>query len=198
MIFIRLLLSIIFFILLTVKSAFSQPIVKNDTTYQPFLQNLVTEIDSNFHLEKNVDFEMRFWTLISKTMERRLFVLSLNKGKWTSRLFKKTNYLIDKLVEVPLSQTNLEKLWKDLNKNNLLTISQEHELRDKKGNEINDPVHDGISYWFEFTSKKNKRSYWYHCPKMFSEDYRDIKEYKYVVNIITLIYKHCLLWLNIC
>jgi hypothetical protein len=198
MTFNRLLLSIIFFTLLTLKSAFSQPIFKNDTSYKPFSQNLAKEIDSNFHLEKNVDFEMSFWTLISKTMERRLFVLSLNNGKWTARLFKKTYYLTDTLVEVSISQKNLEKLWKNLNKNNLLTISEEFELRDKKGNEINDRVHDGISYSFEFISKKNKRGYWYHCPKRFSEEYKYIKEYKYVLDIIRLIYKHCLVQLNIC
>jgi hypothetical protein len=141
---------------------------------------------------------MRFWTLISKTMERRFFILSLNNGKWTARLFKKTSFLIDTIFEIPIAQNNLEKLWNNLNEHNLLTIPNEYELRDKNGNEINDTMHDGISYWFEFTTKTNKRGYWYHCPKSSSEEYKYIKEYKDVVAIITLIYRHCLLSLHIC
>lgn len=175
-----------------------QPVFENDTSFKPFLQTLVTTIDSNFHLEKDVEFEMRFWTLISKTMERQLFILSFKNNTWNARLFKITTYLSDTLVETPVSQSNLEKLWKNLNKNNILTIPREYDLRDRSGKEIDDPIHDGISYWFEFTTAKNKRSYRYHCPKSLSEDYKYIKEYRNVVNIITLIYKHCLLRINLC
>jgi hypothetical protein len=186
------------FSLLIVKLAFCQPVFRNDTAFRPFLQNLVVKIDSNFHLEKDADFEMRFWTLISKTMERRLFILSQKNGKWTARLFLKTTYFKDTLTEVSIAQVILEKLWEKLNKYDLLTIPGEYELRDRDGEEINDPIHDGISYWFEFTTKKNKRGYRYRCPKSFSEEYKYIKEYGKVVNIITLIYRHCLLKLNIC
>jgi hypothetical protein len=149
-------LLILFVIFFIAHSTYCQPVFKNDTAFHPFLQTIVTEIDSNYHLQKNADFEMRFWTWISKTMERRLFILSLNSGKWTARLFKKTSFLKDTLFEIPVVQNNLEQLWKKLNKYNLLIIPNEYDLRNKNGNEINNPVHDGISYWFEFITNNNK------------------------------------------
>jgi hypothetical protein len=196
--FMKFFLLLLLFNLLIAKSMVAQPVFKNDTAFRPFSQQLVTTIDSNFHLKSNADFELRFWTLIAKTLERRLFILYLDNGKWTARLFRKTSFLKDTLVEITVKQDKLKKLRERLNEYKLLTIKNEAELRDKYGNEINDPVYDGISYCFELITGKNKRSYWYHCPKSSAENYPYIKEYKYIVKIITLIYQHCFLALNIC
>lgn len=187
-----------FFNPLTFNIVNSQPVFQNDSTFKPFHKSLFNEIDSAFKLDKEAQFELRFWTLSSKTMKRQLFILSLKNSNWTARLFSRTVYQKDTLIEISVIQTNLNKLWKKLKKKNLLTIPREEDLVDKNGNQINDPIHDGVSYLFELISTENKRWYWYHCPKSFSEDYKYIKEYKDVVGIIKIVYKHCRLTINLC
>jgi hypothetical protein len=191
-------LLIILFSTLTLPKGFSQPVFDNDTSFKPFLTNFVDVLDSTFQLDKNAEFELRFWTLISKTMERRLFILSKKNNMWAARLFKKSYLPKDTLIEILISQTKLDLLWKNLNKGNILEILRGDDLRNKKGTIIDDPIYCGISYLFELMTQKNKRSYWYGCPKSFSKAYKYIKAYKHVVQLITLIYKHCKLKLNIC
>lgn len=98
---------------------------------------------------------------------------------------------MDTLIEVPVKQNDLINLWMNLNKNNICTISKDYDLRDKTGNEINLAIHDGISFHFELLNTKSKRSYFYHCPKGHSEEYKYIKEYKWVTNIVELIFTYC-------
>lgn len=186
------------FVLFTVNASYCQPKFDNDSTFKPHFSDFVQTIDSSFQLEKNADFELRFWTLIDKTMERKIFILSLKDNVWKARLFKKTSFQKDTLIEIPIAQFNLDKLWKSLNKKGLLNIPAENDLRDRNGKIIDDRIRHGISYRFELMTKNHKRSYRYNCPKKFSEDYKYIKAYRNVVDIIILIYNHCLLKLNIC
>lgn len=196
-------MKITFFILISIVLSFknnirAQPVFNNDTSHTSIFESLIHQVDSSFSLEKNVDFELRFWTLISKTAERRLFILYLKDSKWSARFFQKIIFQKDTLKEVPVSQENLEALWKQLKKNRILTLPHEDDLRDKNGKEILDPVYDGHSYRFELLTKKNKRSYRYTCPNSFSKDYRNIKEYKQVVKLVRLIYKYLKIEYYIC
>ena len=79
---------------------------------------------------------MRFWCTYSKTMKRQLFILTLKNNNWTARLFEKTYFQKDTLLEIKINQNDLLELWKKLKENNVLNIPNESELRDKSGKEI--------------------------------------------------------------
>jgi hypothetical protein len=172
-------------------NAIAQPTIINDTSFFPTSQILLTEIDNRFHLNKENDFELRVWITFSKTMKRQLFILSHAKNKWTARFFERSIYLADTLLEIRLGQEGLATLWKRLKRRNLLTIPKDYELKDKNGNEIEIPIHDGIAYTFELLSPESKRSYSYHCPKSHHEEYPKVQAFEDIVKLIHLIYKYC-------
>lgn len=182
---------LILFFILTALAGYTQPKFNNDTSYRPFYNFLFEEIDSTFRLSKNNEFEFRLLITHSRTMANTLFILSLKNNHWSARLFERTRMRVDTLIERPVNQQDLVKLWKELEKNNVLTIPESHDLRDRKGNEIDLFIHDGMYFRFELLTADNKRSYSYHCPKAYQEEYKYIKAYRNVVSIIRLIYKYC-------
>lgn len=196
-------MKIILFLLIFIIAIFTdnikaQPSFDNDTSYTSIFQSLIQQIDSNFILEKKVDFELRLWTQISKTAERRLFILTLKENKWSARFFQRIIFQKDTLIEVHVSQKNLETLWRQLKKNRILILPDQSDLRDRNGKEILDPIYDGHSYRFELLTREKKRTYSYTCPKNFYENYKYIEEYKRVVNLVKLIYKHLRIEYNVC
>jgi hypothetical protein len=169
----------------------SQVILNNDTSYTPYSDKLIKQIDSTFHLIQQYDFEFRFWIQHAKSVKRQLFILALKDKHWSARLFERTYKGSDTLIELPVKQDGLENLWRKLESNNLLTIKDDSELRDKKGDAPFLKIFDGASFRFELLTASSKRSYVYHCPKGYSKEFRYIKEYKWIVRMIKLIYKYC-------
>ena len=91
---------------------FCQPIFNNDTSFKASSETLYSIIDSSFNLEKNNDFEMRFWCTYSKTMKRQLFILALKNNNWTARLFEKPYFQKDTLLEIKINQNDLNYICK--------------------------------------------------------------------------------------
>ena len=186
----RLIITIVF--LLLFNFGHSQIHFENYTSFKPVFLTLLNKIDSTFQLSKNEIFELRFWIRYDKTMKIQLFVLSLNQKKeWSARFFEKTYCGIDTLIEKPVDQTDLGKLWKELNTNKILTIPKDYDIRDKSGKEINLYPRHGISIICELLSDKIKRSYRYSAPKLHHEEYKYIDEYKWVLEITRAIFIYC-------
>lgn len=171
----------------TLTTCYSQVSLDNDTSYRPLFHSTLKEIDSTFNLSTNADFELRFWSIASKTMERRLFTLTFKGDKVKGRLFKRTIHQKDTLLEIPVNQDNLTDLWEKLKRHNLLFIPDASVLRNKKGEEANLFIHDGIRYSFELITPGRKRSFSYTCPRMHSAEYKKIVEFKQVAKIVQIL-----------
>jgi hypothetical protein len=165
-----------------------QPIFENDSSYYQYNRATLREIKKNFNLETNTDFEFQFWTAYPKTMKTQTLILTLKNNKWKARVFERIRKDQDTLIELPIVQFKLSQLWKRLNRNQICTIPKDEDLRDKNGNEINDPTHDGIFYYFSFVTAKSKRCFSYICPKSFSEEYKEVKAYRQVVEVIEILF----------
>lgn len=169
---------------------YCQPIFENDSSYFQFGQPTLREIKRKFSFETNVDFEFQFWVAYSKTMKTQTLILTQKNNNWTARVFERIRKGQDTLIELSIDQSKLPQLWKRLNKNKICNIPKDEDLRDKNGNEINDPIYDGIFYYFSFVTKDRQRCYSYRCPKSFSEDYKEVKAYRQVVKVIKLLFQY--------
>ncbi len=181
----------ILLLLSTTFSGFSQPVFKNDSLYQPLHTSLLRKIDSTFHLAKNNNFEFRLYVSHPKMIKSQFFILTQKNNLWALRLFEKRYKFDDSLVEISVKQNGLTKLWKALEQNNILTMLDADELKDKDGNGIDDVCYHGTHYFFDLITIINKRSYSYYCAEGLSQKYKYIKEYKRVINIVKLLYRHC-------
>ena len=161
----------------------------NDSAYRPFLKSTYKQIDRKFHLEKAPEFELRIWTNSFVMGISDLFILSYKQSKWTARLFRNTDY--KEIDEKRLPDIYLDSLWAGLMANNVLTIPESKFLKDSSGREAQIGINDGTHYVFELSAGKNKRSYFYHCPQTHAEEYKYIKEFTQVVNILKLIFSFC-------
>ena len=88
----------------------------------------------------------------------------------------------------------MDSLWKELDKNNVLTIPLAQNLVDKKGEILIDQLqtdNNSILYSFELLAKDAYRSYAYKCPLEFSRKYDYISTFKKVSNIVQLILQFC-------
>ena len=80
-------------------------------------------------------------------------------------------------------------LWKNLSENGILTLRKKEELRDSIGNKLDLTIMDGVAYRFQLHNTKGNRMYFYHCPRIWAEDFPKVPEFKKVVNMINLIYE---------
>lgn len=162
----------------------------NDTSFHPFLQTRYNKIDSMFHLIRNNDFELRFWSTYGKNSGWSLFILSYKDSTWSARWFEQTMKGKNVLIEKAISNNSPGKLWKQLTKQNVLTLANSTELKDTTGKDADLPIVCGSSYFINLITPNKKRSYYYSCPKAHSEGYPYIKEFRQIVTIIEMIYKY--------
>ena len=177
--------------ILTAKKSYAQFDFRNDTAFIEVFGTLKNQIDTTYTLTKDFDFEFRFWINYGKLTGTALFVLTNRNNKWSARLFKRKTHPEINLSEIKVSNENLNTLWAKLNANHILSIKNSYELKDRNGNYADIKIYDGTSFYFELITKTKRRNYFYHCPKDCREEYKYIREYKWVLNIINLIYKHC-------
>lgn len=154
------------------------------------------EIDKKFRLQKNNEFELRLF-IFPKWSDNKeglsIFILSFKSGVWNARLFKNA-WLPKQSQEISLKSDELDSLWNELHKNNVLTIPLAQTLVDKKGEILIDQLqndNNSISYTFELLTKDAYRSYGYKCPLEFSRKYDYIPTFKNVSNIVQIILQFC-------
>ncbi len=163
---------------------------KSDASFMTWDTILLKEIDSSFNLEKNNEFELRCWMLSSLNIDSKLFILTKNNNKFNARFFDKNNDNA-KYVEKLIDSRNLSHFWKELKKNHVLTIVDSDSLVDKNGKKLYNTVYGHTAYVIDLITEKNKRSYFYFCPKECFKTYPLIKEFKWFFNIINLIHQIC-------
>ena len=149
------------------------------------------EFDSVFNLHKDVDFAFRFTIVPSTIIPGRqitLFLLTQNHNQWEGRLFKRIN---NKYSETPIDSSTLQNLWSQLLNQEILTIPNAFDLKDKEGEIARTNMKDGTTYYFSLVSKAARRSYSYYSPQSAVEDYPEIEAFKHVSNIIDIIKKYC-------
>lgn len=150
-------------------------------------------VDSLCNLSKNNDFELRISTDISVSRTWRFFVLSFKNNRWTGRFFIKENYTIkESEVDLPIREINpddkkIDKLWGKLKAFHILTIRDQDSIKNAAVEKFRADIYDGIGYHFELITDSTKRSFHYSCPKLFRNEFKDIKEFKWIVDIIIAI-----------
>ena len=187
---------IVLFSLATCIHSFGQFSFQGDSTDMRIQSGAMEEIDKKFHLQKDNEFELRLF-IFPKWVDNKeglsIFILSFNSGEWKARLFKNA-WSHEKSQEIPLKSDGLDSLWKELDKNNVLTIPLAQTLVDKKGEILVDQLqtdNNSISYTFELLTKDAYRSYGYKCPLEFSRKYDYIPTFKNVSNIVQIILQFC-------
>ena len=187
---------IIFFLFACFQRLSAQPIFENDEKFKPFFKRAYNNINSKFQIKNNANFEYRFWAVRGLDMTYVLFILTQKDNKWNIRCFNngwgsdiRSN---DKygLKEIKAADTNLIQLVTLLENNDFLQIPDQRSLKDSLGNRAEVAVADGELYIFDVISKKNKRSYSYHCPDAGIKEYPYIRSYEQVINIIKAIFKY--------
>ena len=162
-------------------------------------------LDSLFRLEKNFDFEFRYWETGLTNISTKAFILTLRNKKWSARYF---HYNKDwqkdgkSLSEVQVDQSKLDQLWELLVHNNVLTLPSQDSLKNRMvkfvidtaflgfGHEEHFAIDDGILYEFELSNPEKKRVYWYGCPQLFLKQYGNIEELFNAVELILLIQRY--------
>jgi hypothetical protein len=187
---------IVLFSLATSVHSFGQFFFKDDSTDMRIQSGAMEEIDKKFRLGKDNEFELRLfvfpkWSDNSEGLS--IFILSFKSGEWKARLFKNA-WSPKQSKEIPLQIDGLDSLWKELDKNNVLTVPLAQTLVDKKGEILVDQLqsdNNSISYTFEILTKDAYRSYGYKCPLEFSRKYDYIPTFKNVSNIVQSILQFC-------
>ena len=187
---------IVLFSLATCIHSFGQFSFQGDSTDMRIQSGAMEEIDKKFHLQKDNEFELRLF-IFPKWVDNKeglsIFILSFNSGEWKARLFKNA-WSHEKSQEIPLKSDGLDSLWKELDKNNVLTIPLAQNLIDKRGEILIDQLqadNNSILYSFELLTKDAYRSYAYKCPLEFSRKYDYISTFKNVSNLVQLILQFC-------
>lgn len=187
---------IVFFSLASSIHSFGQFSFKDDSTDMRIQSGAMEEIDKKFRLQKNNEFELRLF-IFPKWSDNKeglsIFILSFKSGVWNARLFKNA-WLPKQSQEISLKSEELDSLWNELHKNNVLTIPLAQTLVDKKGEILIDQLqndNNSISYTFELLTKDAYRSYGYKCPLEFSRKYDYIPTFKNVSNIVQIILQFC-------
>jgi hypothetical protein len=181
----------------------SQPAFPNDAKYSPMYESIIDSISNTFSLEKNTDFEFRFWITTNKPYYRvQLFCLYQKNNLWKTRVFEEgwkplndtTNVVKYYLVEhrVPdTSQSALKKLLIVLNRNKYLTNPSLAEVKYQKKGDLSFIMCHCYYYTFELISHINKRIYSYDCPVAHSKKYKHIRIFKNIVNITKMVFEFC-------
>lgn len=154
------------------------------------------EIDKKFHLQKDNDFEFRLFIFpkLSDTKEGlSIFLLTYKNSESKARLFQNA-WSPNNSQEIPLRIDSIDSLWRELDKNNALTIPLAQTLVDKKGEILIDQLQgddNSILYSFELVTKDAVRHYAYKCPLEYSKKYDYIETFRKVSNIVRLILQFC-------
>ncbi len=187
---------IVFISLTTSTLSFGQFFFMSDSTDMRIQSGAMEGIDKKFSLQKDNEFELRLF-IFPKGSDNKvglsIFIIFFNSGEWKARLFKNA-WLPEQSLEIPLKSDGLDSLWKELDKNNVLTIPLAQNLVDKKGEILIDQLqadNNSIIYSFELLTKNAYRSYTYRCPLEFSRKYDYIITFKNVSNIVQLILQFC-------
>lgn len=176
--------------------SFGQFSFKDDSTEMRIQSSAMGEIDKKFSLGKDNEFEFRLF-IFPKWSDNNeglsIFILSFKSAEWKARLFKNA-WSPKQSKEIPLQSDGLISLWKELDKNNVLTIPLAQNLVDKRGEILFDQLqrdNNSISYSFELLTKDTYRSYGYKCPLEYSKKYDYIQTFKNVSNIVQIIMQFC-------
>ena len=187
---------IVLFSLATSSHSFGQFSFKDDSTDMRIQTGAMEEIDKKFSLQKDNEFELRLF-IFPKSSDNKeglsIFIISFKSGEWKARMFKNA-WSPKESQEISLKSDGLDSLWKELDKNNVLTIPRAQNLVDKRGEILIDQLqadNNSILYSFELLTKDAYRSYAYKCPLEFSKKYDYISTFKNVSNIVQLIVQFC-------
>jgi hypothetical protein len=176
--------------------SFGQFSFKDDNTDNRIQSGAMEEIDKKFSLQKDNDFELRLFIFpksSDKKGELSIFILSAKNREWKTRLFENAWSPLNS-QEIPLRTIGIDSLWKELYKNDVLTIPLAQEIVDQKGEILIDQLegdNNSLLYSFEFLTKNAVRHYAYKCPLEFSKKYDFIPTFKKVSNIVQLILNFC-------
>jgi len=189
-------LVVIFLLLATSIVSFGQFSFKNDSIDSRIQSGAMDEIDKKFRLQKDNDFEFRLFIFpkFSDTKEGlSIFIMTFKNGEWKARLFQNAWSPKDS-QEIPLRAGGIDSLWREVDKNDALTIPLAQTLVDKKGEILIDQLqsdNNSMLYSFELLTKNTVRHYAYKCPFEFSRKYDYIEPFKKVSNIVQIILRFC-------
>jgi hypothetical protein len=176
--------------------SFGQFSINDDSTDSRIQSGAMEEIDKKFHLQKDNDFEFRLFIFpkLSDTKEGlSIFLLTYKNSESKARLFQNA-WSPNNSQEIPLRIDSIDSLWRELDKNNALTIPLAQTLVDKKGEILIDQLQgddNSILYSFELVTKDAVRHYAYKCPLEYSKKYDYIETFRKVSNIVRLILQFC-------
>ena len=188
--------SIVLFSLVTSTHSFGKFSFKGDSTDMRIQSGAMEEIDKKFGLQKDNEFELRLFIFPKWSDNKQglsIIILSFKSGEWKARLFRNA-WSPKQSQEIPVNSDGLDSLWKELDKNNVLTIPLAQTLVDKSGEILIDQLqgdNNSILYSFELMTKDAYRSYAYKCPLEFSRKYDYISTFKNVSNLVQLILQFC-------
>ena len=164
-------------------------------------------VDSFFRLEKDYDFQFRFWNAGMMTPSTSVFTLTLRNKKWSARYFKPNlNWKLDgkQLVEIAVDQSKLDQLWELLLMNQILTLPTQSTIKipmvkyvidtSNLGRFANGPTRmslvDGAICEFQLVTPVKSRYFYYDCPQTYLKYYSNIGEFYYAAVIILLINRY--------
>jgi hypothetical protein len=156
---------------------------ENDFRYNQ-VDSRYNYVDSLFKLQKENDFELYVITDLVKSLSWHFFILTFKSGKWSGRFFIKESYPNLPLREISGMQSKIDCLWSKLNSENILTLKSQEQLRSNEGEEPKLAILDGVGYTFVLVANGCKRSFHYSNPKLYSQEFKHISEFKWVIKII--------------
>ena len=146
-------------------------------------------IDSLFHLDKNYDFEFRFWSRYLSMNFNNVFIMRLSNNAWTARYFdlNESHGNPKKFTERKVEQSKVDQLWTRLVENKVLTLP---DMRDLDKSMVSYKIDtatlqlygrrtdmtDGVLYGFELLTPTRKRHYNYGNPGSYLKNYSHIQE----------------------
>ena len=162
-------------------------------------------VDSIFKLEKDYDFQFRFWNSGIFTPSTSVFILTQRNKKWSARYFAPNrDWQKDgkQIIEIAVDQSKLDQLWELLVMNDVLALTTQQEIKtpmvkfeidtsnlvNASGRRLS--INDGVLYEFELMKPSSSRHYSYHCPQTYLKYYTHIIEFYNASVIILLINKY--------
>ena len=176
-----------------------------DVKGKNFVNGMDRMLDSVFQLDKNFDFEFRYWETGLIVNSTKVLILAQRNKKWSARYFyynKDWQKDGKSLAEAQVDQSKLDQLWELLVHNNVLTLPSQDSLKNRMvkyvidtaflgfGHEEHFEIDDGILYEFELSKPEKKRVYWYGCPQLLLKQYGNIEELFNAVELILLIQRY--------
>lgn len=198
-------------IILFVIKSFAQIHLKNESGSHPINdKKLEKEINKHFKIPQNCEIEFRLHTLSALTNNSPVFVMRFKDKIWEARLFRKNDN--DSWLVEDVNNDGLNELWDKLDKNQVLTLPNQEDIRDKMKifkadttavfkdwGHMQTQIMDGATYHFELTQYgSRKRAYSYHCPCAYLRSYPNVEELYRAYAIIILVYKHLGIPLSVC